>query len=61
MAFTYVARCLSPTQKFSRSIVWDLLGGLGGLAGKYMTTKAKLTTAIAVSKQKGRLMISLSA
>ena len=46
---THVARCLIPCQKSSLSLVCDLLGGLGGFAGKYISTSMKQRVAMPVS------------
>ena len=44
-----MARCLIPCQKSSLSLVCDLLGGLGGFAGKYISTSMKQRVAMPVS------------
>lgn len=41
---------LRPWKKLTRCLVWEILGGLGGLGGKYTTTMTKHTTTTPVSK-----------
>lgn len=51
---SYLNICLAPAKKSSRFLLADLLGGRGGLFGKYIQTnrKRKRTTPHSVKRKK---------
>ena len=55
---SYLNICLAPAKKSSRFLLADLLGGRGGLFGKYIQTNRKrnITTPHSVKRKKNNMM-----